>query len=280
MDRVFLLARFPIPSFLMTRRLFAIASIACLTLLHAAAAEPSASPTLFLIGDSTVTNLPLIPAQPARGWGQMLPLYLKHGIRMENHASSGQSSRSFILTGMWQKVHDKLKKGDFLIIQFGHNDAKPDEKRHTEPFAEYTENLTRYVKEARELGATPILCTPPCRAFYDKQGQLMDTHHDYPKAMRQLAEKEHVPLLDLEAKTAELLRHLGPDRAKALFANAEPGDYAAFPQGRSDGTHFNASGASIICDFAVADILKNEPGLAKWVLEGKTQVLEPDGAKR
>jgi lysophospholipase L1-like esterase len=206
----------------------------------------------------------------------VLPLYFKHDIRIENFASSGQSSRSFILTGLWKKTHDLLKTGDFLIIQFGHNDGKPDEKRHTEAFAEYTENLTRYVHEARELGATPILATPPCRAFYDKAGQLMDTHHDYPVAMRQLAEKEHVPLLDLEAQTAELLRRLGPERARTLFANAEPGDYAAFPQGRSDGTHFNACGASIICDFAVADIAKNVPELAKWLLEGKTQVLEPD----
>src|SRR6187402_2899914 len=180
------------------------------------------SPTLFLIGDSTVTNQALIPAQPLRGWGQMLPLYLKHGIRLENHASSGQSSRSFILTGNWKKVHDSLKAGDFLIIQFGHNDGKPDEKRHTEAFAEYTENLTRYVREARELGATPILATPPCRAVFNRtDGQLVDTHHDYPKAMRQLAEKKHVPLLDLEAKSAELLRRLGPDRARTLFANCQ-----------------------------------------------------------
>jgi lysophospholipase L1-like esterase len=238
-------------------------------------AEPP-SPALFLIGDSTVTNQAVIPAQPLRGWGQMLPLYLKHGIRLENHASSGQSSRSFILTGMWQKVHDRLKRGDFLIIQFGHNDGKPDEKRHTEAFGEYTENLTRYVKEARELGATPILATPPCRAVFSREdGQLVDTHHDYPKAMRQVAEKEHVPLLDLEAKTADLLRRLGPERAKTLFANSEPGDFAAVPKGRSDGTHFNAYGASIICDYVVADIAKHAPELAKWLLEGKTVTVEP-----
>jgi lysophospholipase L1-like esterase len=259
----------------MPRRLPLLLTAALISLARLPAAD---SPTLFLIGDSTVTNQPVIPAQPGRGWGQVLPLYLKPGIHVENFASSGQSSRSFILTGIWKKVHDRLKAGDFLIIQFGHNDGKPEEKRHTEAFAEYTDNLTRYVHEARELGATPILATPPCRAVFNRtDGQLMDTHHDYPIAMRQLAEKEHVPLLDLEAKTAELLRRLGPDRAKSLFANAEPGDYAAFPQGRADGTHFNAYGASIICDFVAADIAKNAPHLAKWLLEGKTQVLEPDG---
>jgi hypothetical protein len=86
-----------------------------------------------------------------------------------------------------------------------------------------------------------------------------------------------VPLLDLEAQTAVLFRHLGPERAKGLFANCKPGDYAAFPEGRSDGTHFNAYGACIICDFVAADIAKNAPELGKWLIEGKTQVLEPDG---
>jgi lysophospholipase L1-like esterase len=204
-------------------RLFVIPALVALLLAagQATGAEPS-SPTLFLIGDSTVASQAVVPAQPLRGWGQVIPMYLKQGMRVENHASSGQSSRSFFLTGRWKVVHERLKAGDFLIIQFGHNDGKPDEKRHTEAFGEYTENLLRYVRETRERGATPILATPPCRAVFDKEGKLTDTHRDYPKAMRQVAEKEKAPLLDLEGKTAELLRHLGPERAKALFANSQP----------------------------------------------------------
>jgi lysophospholipase L1-like esterase len=255
-------------------RLFSIGALLFLLACRFATAEPSAAPTVFLIGDSTVTNQALVPSNPLRGWGQMLPLYLKHGIRVENHASSGQSSRSFILTGRWKTVHERLKKGDFLIIQFGHNDGKPDEKRHTEAFGEYTVNLARYVKEAREFGAIPILATPPCRAVFDKEGKLVDTHRDYPKAMRQFAEAEKVPLIDLEAKTAALLRHFGPERAKMLFATFLPGDFASIPEGRQDGTYFNAYGASIICDFVVADIMKLVPELAKWVQEGKVEAVE------
>jgi lysophospholipase L1-like esterase len=259
----------------MTRLILAICFLACRVPCPPLSAAEEHLPTLFLIGDWTVTNQAVIPAQPLRGWGQLLPLYLKVGIRVENHASSGQSSRSFIGTGRWQVVHDRLKPGDFLIIQFGHNDGKPDEKRHTEAFGEYSENLSRYVREAREKGATPLLATPPCRAVFDRvSGQLVDTHHDYPKAARQLAVKEHVPLLDLEAKTAELLRHLGPERAKALFANCAPGDFASVPKGRSDGTHFNAYGASVICDFVMADVMKNAPELAKWVMQGRAEAVE------
>ncbi|MDB6072445.1 MAG: pectin esterase, partial [Verrucomicrobiaceae bacterium] len=119
-------------------------------------------PTLFVIGDSTVSNQSLIPAQPLRGWAQMLPLYLKDDLKMQNHAKSGQSSRSFFLTERWQPVLDQLKAGDFVIIQFGHNDSKPDEKRHTEPQGEYRDNLLRFIRETREQGATPVLATSPC----------------------------------------------------------------------------------------------------------------------
>lgn len=243
--------------------------------LHGAEPTPAKAPTIFLIGDSTVTNQALIPARVLRGWGQMLPLYLKPGIRVENHASSGHSSKSFIGTGRWQKVHESLKPGDYLIIQFGHNDGKPDEKRATKPFGEYTENLKRYVREARDRGATPILATPPCRCIFGKDGTLVDTHLEYPEAARQVAEKEQVPLLDLEAKTAALLRHMGPERSRTLFAGCGPGDYPAEPKGRQDGTHFNALGASRVCDFAVEDIQAKVPGLAQWLLSSAREPVEP-----
>ncbi len=241
-----------------------------------AASLPAAEPTLYLIGDSTVCNQSLIPAQPLRGWGQMLPLYLKDDIKVQNHAKSGESSRSFMINKRWQTVLGQLKQGDFLLIQFGHNDPKPDEKRHTEPRGEYRDNLLRYIREAREHGATPVLATPPCRRVFDKDGSLRDTHGDYPVAMREVAAEQKVPLLDLEKRTRELLLQLGPDRSKALFASFEPDEFAAVPQGRQDGTHFNAYGASRICDLAVDEMQKTSPELAAHL---RTGVLEPPAGR-
>ncbi len=237
---------------------------------HVAAAEP----TLFLIGDSTVCNQALIPAQPLRGWGQMLPLFLKDDIHLQNHASSGQSSRSFFITERWKPVLNQLKAGDFVIIQFGHNDPKTDEKRHTEPNGEYRDNLLRYIRETREHGGTPILATPPSRCIFEKDGTLRDTHGDYPKVMRQVAAEQKVPLLDLQALTTETFTKLGEARSRLFFANVEPDEYPALPKGHKDGTHFNAYGASRICDMAVSEMQKNAPELAAHL---RTGVLEPAG---
>lgn len=227
--------------------------------------------TIFLIGDSTMTNQAVIPPSPLRGWGQMLPLYFQDGVRVENHAMSGRSSRSFMAEGRWKTVLDRLKAGDHVIIQFGHNDQKSkDPKRFTKPFGEFQDNLRRYVKETREHQARPILVTPVSRAVWDAEGNFLDTHGDYPKAVLQVAAGDKVPVLDLETKTRELILQLGQERAKSLFANAAPGDFANLPKGRSDGSHFNASGACRVCDFAVQEMMTAVPDLAKWLRAGAT----------
>jgi lysophospholipase L1-like esterase len=244
--------------------------------LSAAAADSTARPTVFLIGDSTMTNQSVIPATPLRGWGQMLPLYFKEGVRIENHAMSGRSSKSFLAEGRWKVVLERLKEGDYVVIQFGHNDQKDkDPKRFTGPFGDFTVNLARYVKETRERKALPILVTPVSRSVWDKEGKFTNTHGDYPKAVKQLATGQNVPVLDLEARTRELLLKLGPERSKSLFANAEPGDFANLPEGRKDGTHFNAAGACRVCDFAVEELKTAVPELAKWLKTGTVDPTRP-----
>lgn len=225
--------------------------------------------TLFLAGDSTMATQAVVPATPARGWGQMLQPYFRDHVRVDNLASSGQSSKSFRDRGRWQQLLDRVKPGDFVIIQFGHNDSKPDQERHTEPFGSFRENLARFVQDVRERQASPVLATPIVRNVFNADGKtLRDTHGDYAVATRRVAEELKVPLLDLTRKSGDLLEKLGPERSKRLFNNVEPGEFTQYPDGFKDGTHLNAAGACRVCDLAVEEILAKVPGLARSVRQG------------
>ncbi|HYG24711.1 MAG TPA: rhamnogalacturonan acetylesterase [Verrucomicrobiae bacterium] len=224
-------------------------------------------PTIFMIGDSTMANKPLTPAQPERGWGQLLPLYFKPEVRVENLAMNGRSSRSFRSEGRWDPVMQQLKPGDYVIIQFGHNDQKADAARHTDPMGTFKENLSRYVNETRSKGGRPILATPIIRRAFTNDTELMDTHGDYSAAARQAAAEQKVPLLDLQRRTEILVEALGPELSKRLFMWVEAGEYAAIPEGKKDNTHLNPLGASRICDLAVEEIRAVAPELAAWLRE-------------
>lgn len=219
--------------------------------------------TVHMIGDSTMANKPVIPANPERGWGQMLHMYFKDTVRVENYAQNGRSSKTFIAEGRWDKVVAALKPGDFVIIQFGHNDEKTnDVNRGTSPFGEYTTNLVRFIRETREHKATPILATPTARRKFDGEGNLTDTHGDYPKAVRAVAAEQKVPLLELTTATEKLLQQLGPESSKRLFDWIPAGEFAPATKKLEDDTHFNAYGASRVCDLAVVEIETKVPEIA------------------
>ena len=219
--------------------------------------------TVHMIGDSTMANKPVIPANPERGWGQMLQMYFKDSVRVENYAQNGRSSKTFIAEGRWDKVLAAIKPGDFVIIQFGHNDEKTnDVNRGTAPFGEYTTNLVRFIRESREHKATPILATPTARRKFDKSGQLTNSHGDYPEAVRKVAEAKKVPLLELTTATEKLLQQLGAENSKRLFDWIPAGEFAADSKKLEDDTHFNAYGASRVCDLAVVEVEAKIPGLA------------------
>ena len=222
--------------------------------------------TLYLIGDSTMANKPLIPENPERGWGQMLPPYFRAGVRVENHAMNGRSSASFRTEGRWRAVEEALKPGDWVLIQFGHNDEKiKDPSRYSSPFGSFKTNLTLYIQEARARGARPILATPVARRKFDEQGRLEDTHGDYVTALRQVAAEQQVPLIDLNRRSDELLRREGPELSKKNYIWVTAAEYPALPKGRQDDTHFCAFGATRICDLAVAEIKTAVPELARFL---------------
>lgn len=227
-----------------------------------AAEDADQSFTIFMIGDSTMADKPVIPENPERGWGQLLPLYFKSHVRVDNHAVNGRSSKSFRSEGRWDVVLERLRPGDWVIIQFGHNDEKADEARHTEPFGTYTENLRRFATETQKKGAHPILANPVVRRNFDSQDTLQPTHGEYPEAVRKLADEMKVPLLEMTNRSRDLLARLGKAGSEGLFIWTKPGEYLRFPEGNRDNTHFNALGATRMCDLAILDIKEKIPQLA------------------
>jgi lysophospholipase L1-like esterase len=223
--------------------------------------------TLFLVADSTVSDKPFDEGgNPEKGWGQIFPLYLKEGIKVDNHAVNGRSTKSFMDQGRWDKVLSLMKPGDYVVIEFGHNDQKKeDPARYADPDSAYRANLKKYIADAKSKGAHPILATPIVRRRFDEKGQFYDTHGRYPEVVREVAEEEDVPLLDLHKQSMELVRAYGPERSKQLFLHIQPGEYASLPDGREDDTHLSPYGAFRICDLVAESLQANVPELAAYL---------------
>jgi lysophospholipase L1-like esterase len=196
--------------------------------------------TIYLAGDSTVADQKVFPYA---GWGQMLSMYFNMEIAIDNHAMSGRSSRSFRDEGRLAAILEQIKPNDYLWIQFGHNDQKPDEARATEALGSYKDMLAIYIEEARARGAKPVLITSMHRRKFDGAGRIIDTHGDYLLGMKQVAEELDVPLIDLAARTKALYEQLGDEPSKELFMWAYPGEFIDFPKGAQDDTHLQEQGA-------------------------------------
>ena len=234
--------------------------------------------TIFLIGDSTMADRSTASGSPERGWGQMLPCFLNGLIRVENHAACGRSSLSFIREGRWQAVLDRLQAGDYVIIQFGHNDEKTDTALHTVPGGSFDENLRRFVRETREKGAYPVLMnsivrrnyppTPetPHQYIYEKEGNtLVDTHGEYLLSPRRIAHEMDVPFVDMAKLTHDQVAEMGPELSKKLFMWIPPGQYPSLPQGKVDNTHLNIWGSKVFAAIAAKALSQKVPRLSKYI---------------
>ncbi len=224
-------------------------------------------PTIYIVGDSTVDdNTP-----PFRGWGWALPQFVAEGVKVENHALSGRSSRSFLAEGLFEPVEKAISKGDMLLIQFGHNDEKDDE-RHTDPDTTFPEYLWKYCKTALDAGALPVLITPVERRLFMGDQGVMYTHGEYPRAVRTLAAEKDLPLCDLNADSHKLYVHLGQDRTAELFVRIQPGENKDFPDGHDDKTHFCAYGAQVMASLVVSE-MKKIPACLPYLKDGSAEVL-------
>lgn len=223
--------------------------IGCLNLAVAAFAMLGASAVpaqqrVFIAGDSTASAYPAERA-PREGWGMRLQPYLTEGWEVRNHARSGRSARSFIEQGWLDGIAAELRTGDLLLIQFGHNDAKvEDPARYSDPAGAYPQWLMRYVALARERGATPVLVTPVARRKFDGT-QLLDTHGPYPQAMRELAARQGVALVDLNGASMAWLRGLGEAASKPYYMHVPA-------QRQADDTHFSGAGAQVVACLVAA----------------------------
>jgi lysophospholipase L1-like esterase len=223
-------------------------------------------PTVFLVGDSTMAPKRDPDHNPERGWGQILPRFLDDGVRVHNAAVNGRSSKSFIDEGRWAAVLGQVRRGDVVLVQFGHNDQKrQDSTRYTDPHTRYRANLRRYVADARSRGATVVLLTPIVRRRWNARGELEDTHGAYPGVMREVAAEMRVPLIDLQRSTMELVRRAGPDGSKALYVWTAPGEFAMYPGGRQDDTHLSLRGATEVARLAAEGLKATGLPLARHV---------------
>ena len=242
--------------------------------------------TIFMIGDSTMANKNITGGNPERGWGMVLPGFFAEDIKVDNHAVNGRSSKSFIDEGRWDKVLSLIKKGDYVFIQFGHNDEKPDPKRHTDPGSTFDANLRRFVRETREKGGIPVLFSSIVRRnfrvdstavlkddhpdeatghHYEEGDELIDTHGAYLDSPRRVAQEEGVAFIDMNRLTHELVQGMGPEESKKLYMWIPANLVPACPKGKEDNTHLNIYGARVVAGLAADAVAEALPELGKHV---------------
>lgn len=258
--------------------------------------------TIYGVGDSTMADKDISKGSPERGWGMVLQGCFSEDVVVDNHARNGRSSISFINEGLWQKVLDKLQPGDYVFIQFGHNDEKQDAEgkvaRHSDPGSTFDANLTRYVEETRAKGGIPVLfnCVER-RLFYDKKldkektaekdvddeslrdvkygdekvntQYLVPTHYtkdgDYTEAPRLVAKKLGVPFVDATTISHHMENDFGVVESRKLHMWLKPGEVASIPDGRKDNTHYSVFGAHVISNLLVDAIAEAVPELKPYV---------------
>ena len=260
------------------KKILFLAAIA-LFVLSAATKQPT---TIFVIGDSTAANKDTTGGKVERGWAMMLQhCFNPQYIRVDNHAVNGRSSKSFIDEGRWDKVLSLIKPGDYVIIQFGHNDEKPQPSRHTDPGSTFDYNLAKYVRETREKGGIPVLMNCVVRrnfavktvrndddeklrntTFADgakiiEGDSLIDTHGLYRVAPRDVAQRMNCYFIDANQITHDLEQGLGVEGSKKLHMWFLPGEESSEPKGKQDNTHYNIYGATVVANL-LADALCEE----------------------
>ncbi len=212
---------------------------------------------IWMIGDSTMANKKP-EAAPETGWGMVMHEFVKNGATIHNHALNGRSSRSFLNEGRWKEVYDSIQPGDFVIIQFGHNDEKPKPELHTDPFTSYKELIKKYIDETRAKGANPIVCSSIVRRHFDGNGNLKDTHGDYIKAAKEIAAETNTPYVDMEALTRKFVSDLGPEKSKSVYLFCKQGEYPNRPDGVQDSTHLQYSGAKKVAKLFIGEVKKEK----------------------
>lgn len=207
---------------------------------------------VYLIGDSTM-SIKQTKAYPETGWGMPFVYFFDSTVTVDNRAQNGRSTRTFIDEGRWQPVADNLQAGDYVFIQFGHNDEVPTKKSYTTEDA-FKVNLAKFINETRAKNATPVLITPAARRKFDSTGRIEGTHDRYSELVRSVAKEHKTPLIDLDKQSQALLQEFGVEGSRLLFNQLKPGEHPNYPRGVEDNTHFNELGARKMAQIVLANI--------------------------
>lgn len=220
--------------------------------------------TVYLIGDSTL-SIKDVKNYPETGWGMPFAWFFDDNVKVEDRALNGRSTRSFIEENRWNSVVDALKPGDYVLVQFGHNDEVSTKKSYTTE-DEFVMYLTKYVKETQAKGAYPVLITPVTRRSSDENGKLQDSHKVYAQLVRDLSKKLNVPLIDLTKTSMHLLEDLGIEKSAMLYNHLEAGENPNYPNGKEDNTHFNELGARKMAELVLAGIKELNLPLTSYIV--------------
>lgn len=209
-------------------------------------------PTVYLCGNSTVTDQEY---EPYCSWGQMLPLFAAGDVAVANYAESGETAEGFISRGRLAKIETLLKPGDYVFVEFGHNDQKADNKVGHGAFYQFQYCLKQFMDIARAKGTTIIFCTPTRRRHFDESGHIKDTHKDYPEAIRFMGERENIPVVDLQEMTKQWFEAMGPDESKHALLHCPAGSLPGQTKAIADDTHFSTYGAYMIARMVVNQLI-------------------------
>lgn len=217
--------------------------------------------TVHLAGDSTMAEK-REDERPETGWGEFLQGWFDETeVRVLNHARNGRSTRTFIEEGRWRGLIDSLNPGDYVFIQFGHNDQSERKADRYTPPDQYRANLVHFVMQARKKSAIPVLLTPVMRRRFDEPGNFYDTHGEYPDLVREVASEFEVPLIDMHRDSEKVLKLYGAAPSKALFLWLRPGEHSNYPEGLQDDTHFSPAGAEVMAGIVAGALRELDIGL-------------------
>lgn len=226
--------------------------ILSLALMTAFAFPPKKKITVYLIGDSTM-SIKQTKFYPETGWGMPFVYFFDSTVTVDNRAQNGRSTKSFMAENRWQPVVDQLQEGDYVFVQFGHNDEVSTKKSYTTE-EEFRNNLVKYITDTRNKKAQPVLLTPVARRKFDAAGHVVGTHDVYAQIVRNVAKENKVPLIDLDTKSQALLQQWGVEQSKLLFLHLIPGEHPNYPKGVEDNTHFNELGARMMAQLVLQGI--------------------------
>lgn len=252
----------------MKQKFFRNIIIAGALLLLAFAFPPAGKIKVYLVGDSTMC--PYEPQRsPVTGWGMPFTSFFDSTVTIDNRAKGGRSTRTFIGENLWQPVADKLQEGDYVLMQFGHNDEakEPQYAARYTPVPDYKINLVKFINESRAKKAIPVIITPVTRMRFNNAGIQQETHKEYTDACYEVSKRYNVPLIDLDKKSRELLQQFGPEHAKLLFMQLAPGENPHYPEGQKDNTHFNEYGARRMAELVLAGIKELKLELAARIVK-------------